>query len=245
MKYIHLLLTLLILSCYSKRADKVPVLMNGEKIYNNLEGSNYESIRITTISGNPTWYSFHDYLGESKLQLKRHRDNVIIHCIYYPKSNKVRKLEVRNYEGRLPDSLDYSELEELEISNSILEGDVSMFKPNKINKVDIYRSFLFDSLVDLIMFQSLKDLSLLDNETEFYLNTDLPITKIIYIDTSPKGYIKRINIDVNKLSKLDSLAIKCFECSIDFPNKKMKMIGITADRVDTIYNDSSTYKKRE
>ena len=241
--YIYICLLLLI-SCDSdlKRQDMKLISRNGVEIFTNVENSKYR-VMIKTAMANydNVWYNFYDYIGEDSIEW--FVDQPRIRCDFYPNTNKVKRLDIISYKGKLPDSLDFSELRELEINNCILEGNISMFNYNKIVEMNIYTSFLFDSLLDLSMFQDLKRVTLLDNETEFYLNKELPIKDLLYTDHHRKGYTKKININVNKLTKLDSISVLCVDCSIDFPNKKMKRISIRTSEIDTLCNDKTYTKK--
>lgn len=226
------LLIIVITSCYSNNSEesKKPfILENGTEIFTDLKGINYKTVYKRTVVGyNTIWYTFSDYLEEDSIEW--HVDDPTIKCIFYPNTNKVKKLDIISYQGKIPDSLDFSNLQEIEIDNCILEGNISLLQLNKVITANIYKSFFFDSLVDLSIFQNLERVTLINNKTEFYLNEKLPIKDLSYT-----GYFIR-EVNISKLNKLDSLYIMCVDCSFDLPSKKLKRFVIRTNELDTIYN---------
>ena len=158
-------------------------------------------------------------------------DDFIIDVVYYKNSNNlVKELRVRDCAGDLPDSLDISKLQFLQMEGSDLNIDLNITKAT-LEHLDVWYSNLGDTFA-IRGFDKLRSLYIVNTKTKFIIDDKLSIN-LLSIDTKHEEFAVLPNVDLDKLSSLDSLIVTCRDCEIYPPNKKLSFINFKTNVADT------------
>ncbi len=213
---------------------------NIEQVFNDTIGNYATSIVVK--QQNSIAYRFENYIETDSLVFSHLNHRII--GMYHEKQTKIKYLVVENYQGKIPDSLDLTELNRLDIDNSFIENDLfGMLRKNKLTQLNISQSFVYDTLVEIESFKNLVKISLHDNYTNFKISGYMPIREILYRDVLDNNNkldnTSNMKLNFNKLSDLESLYVYCNNCLVDIPNKKLKRLRIKDNLIDTLYDKES------
>lgn len=151
-------------------------------------------------------------------------DDAKLSVVYYENSNRfVKDLRIRECSGDLPDSIDISKIKFLRMEKSDINLDLNETK-NTLEHLDVWYSNLNVDTFNLKGFENLHFINIVNTKTKFIIDDKTPV-KLLSIDNAHETFALLPDVNLDKLTQLDSLMLMCRDCRIKPPKKELSFIN--------------------
>jgi len=196
---------------------------NAKKTSENITANNLDHYSLVKESKYYGVLSYSFYGSREKDSIEWKIPNVP-RIMFFISGKEIYRIDVRNYRGTMPDSLEFTKLNFITLENSVLVGNKGIFANTEISLIEMYNSFFYDSTINLKIFKNIRIVDIENCKTNFVINDSLPIEQMSYMESDSLYPAREIHIEFDKLPNLKALSFKCRNCKIDIPHDSLNLI---------------------